>query len=181
MAHALVALVLDALAGPRDETLRAALGPELDDHLRTVLRRRALRWARAAAGVGAGEARTAAELPGVLGDHDGPVLLAAPDVPGLGAHHVRAALGDLEAGVTFSFAPASDGSPFLLALARPDPDILARVGEPFETLAATAAAAGGAFGMLRNERRLATLADARAVRADPVAPAEVRDLLVALT
>lgn len=180
MAGPVAAVVLDALAAPRDEALRAALGPELDDELRRVLRERAAAWTRAAAGDGpALSAREPAELEGLLAGHDGPVLLVAPDVPGLGAHHLEAALDDLDAGVSLAFAPSADGSPFLLVLARPDPEVLARAGRPFEALTEAATAAGGTFGMLRAERRLASVADALAVRADPVAPPEVRDLLPA--
>jgi hypothetical protein len=67
-----------------------------------------------------------------------------------------------------------------VALARPEPQLLALVGAPFDEVAAAAVALGGDLGMLRAERRLATLADARAVRADPLAPPELRDLLGAL-
>ncbi len=179
MPATVAAVVLEALAAPRDAELRARLGPEIDDRLRAVLRARALAWARDVAGGRAAQAGGADELPALLAGHDGPVLLAAPDVPGLGRHHVDAALDDLAAGVTLAFAPASDGSPFLLALATPRPEVLALAGRPFEQLAEVAAIAGGTFGMLRPERRLASLADARALRADPVAPREVRELLPA--
>lgn len=173
------AVVLEALAAPRAADLRDRLGPELDDRLTVVLRDRALAWAREVAGERAHHAQRADELAALLAGHDGPVLLAAPDVPGLGLHHVAGARDDLAAGVRLAFAPSSDGSPFLLALAEPDPEVLALAGESFDVLAGVASAAGGTFGMLRPERRLATLGDARALRADPVAPAEVRDLLPA--
>jgi hypothetical protein len=126
------------------------------------------------------QARRTGELPRLLAGHEGPVLLVAPDVPGLGPHHLAAARDDLAAGVLLSSAPSGDGRPFLVVLARPEPRLLAAVGEPFDTVAAAAIELGGELGMLRPERRLATLADARAILADPVAPAELRDLLATL-
>lgn len=174
-------VVLDALAGARDPELRARLGPELDDHVRRLLRDRALAWAREAGGGRPPlEARAADELPALLGAHDGPVVLAAPDVPGLSEHHLAAALDDLAAGVLLSSAPTSDGTPFVVALARPEPELLRLVGAPFEEVATAAVRLGGELGMLRAERRLATLADARALRADPTAPPELRAALAAL-
>jgi glycosyltransferase A (GT-A) superfamily protein (DUF2064 family) len=180
------AVVLDALAAPRDAQLRAALGPDVDDRLQRVLRERALAWARRARDGGGGAAGIALELAaahqleGELAGHAGPVLLVAPDVPGLSGHHLAAARDDLAAGVALSIAATGDGTPFLIVLARPAPALLAVVGAPFEDVAAAALALGGELGMLRAERRLATLADARAVRADPLAPPELRDLLGAL-
>jgi hypothetical protein len=146
-----------------------------------VLRERALEWARRAAG-GAEplHARQTEELGELLRGRGGPVLLAAPDVPGLSQDHVDAALGDLAAGVLLSTAPSSDGTPFLMALARPAPELLALAGAPFDELAKAAVALGGELGMLRAERRLASLADARALRADPLAPPELRELLAVL-
>jgi glycosyltransferase A (GT-A) superfamily protein (DUF2064 family) len=177
---AFAAVVLDALAGPRDPALAAALGPEIDDALRAALRRRTLDWARSAAPGRVCEARTAAELAGLLAGHAGPVLLVAPDVPGLDERTLAAVRDDLAAGVTFAFAPATDGRPFLVMLDRADPAILPLVGRPFDAeLAGPVTRAGGSFGMLRPERRLASLADARALRADPLAPPELAALLPA--
>ena len=176
-----VVVVLDALAAPRDPELRARLGPELDDHLRHVLRERALAWARRGSdGAEPRQARTASELEALLAGHDGPVVLVAPDVPGLSDDHLAAALDDLDAGVLVTSAPSGDGTPFLVALGRPDPRLLALVGAPFDEVARTALELGGELGMLRAERRLATVADALALRADPLAPRELRDLLAAL-
>jgi hypothetical protein len=177
----LAVAICDALAGTVDPELRDRLGPEVHDHLRHLLRERTRAWARSASSGGPEpvEVRRADELVPALAGHDGPVVVVAPDVPGLGAHHLAAVLDDLADGVTLAFAPATDGAPFLLALGRPDPDLLADVGEPFDAFAALGAPGGGSYGMLRPERRLASLADARALRADPVAPAELRALLPA--
>jgi hypothetical protein len=98
------------------------------------------------------------------------VLLAAPDVPALGAHHAAAALADLEAGALVAVAPSTDGRPFLVALPRLDLELLELALGPFEALAAAALARGGGLGMLRSERRLVTPGDARALAADPLAP-----------
>ena len=105
-----------------------------------------------------------------LRGHDGPVLLVAHDVPALDARHAAAALGDLAEGLEVVYAPSMDGSPFLLALARPDPELLDLLGAGFDALAAVATARGGGIGMLRSERRLVSPADARALAADPAAP-----------
>jgi hypothetical protein len=177
----LAAVVVDALAAPADPELRARLGPELDDHLHHVVRERALAWARRAAG-GAEplQARRAEELPELLAGHDGPVLLVAPDVPGLSDHHLAAVLDDLDAGVLMSSGPSGDGTPCVVALARVEPRLLALASAPFDQLAAAALELGGELGMLRAERRLVTVADALAIRADPQAPQELRDLLAGL-
>jgi hypothetical protein len=173
--------VLDALGGARDPALAAALGAGAEEALRVALRRRTLAWAREAAGGGAVlEVSRADELAGALAGRPGPVLLVAPDVPALSAHHLAAVRDDLAAGVLLTSAPSGDGTPFLIALARPEPELLALVGAPFAEIARTAVALGGELGMLRAERRLASLADARALHADPLAPPELRDLLAAL-
>ncbi len=108
-----------------------------------------------------------------LRDHEGPVLLVAADVPRLDAGHTAAALEDLADGLDVVWAPTNDGTPFLLALPRPDPELLELAGEGFEALAQAAAARGGGVGMLRSERRLVSPADARALAADPATPPEL--------
>jgi hypothetical protein len=173
--------VLDALAGARDPDLRARLGAERDDRLRAVLRDRARAWARRAGGGAAPlELADVDELEAALGGHAGAVLLVAPDVPGLSEHHLVAARDDLAAGVLLSTAASGDGTPFAVALARPEPSLLAVVGGSFDQVVAATIALGGELGMLRAERRLTSVADARAVRADPLAPPELRELLADL-
>lgn len=145
------------------------------------MRERVLAWAREAAdGREPLTARHAAELEALLAGHDGPVLVAAPDVPAISAHETRAARDDIAAGVSLATAPATDGKPYLVALARPEPRLLALIGEPAETVYTAARELGWDLGMLRPERRLASLDDARALRADPLAPPELRDLLAVL-
>jgi hypothetical protein len=175
------AVILDALAGPRDPQLRERLGADADDALRGALRERARAWARQTAGGAAPlEVADAAELAAALRGHGGPVFLVAPDVPALSAHHRRAALADLAAGVLLSTAATGDGSPFLVMLSRPEPELMALVGAPFNDLLATAVRVGGELGMLRAERRLATLADARALQVDPLTAPDLRALLAPL-
>lgn len=173
-------VVLDALAAPPDPALRAALGPELHDVLRATLRRRVLAWARAAGGGTCLEAREAQELPGLLSGHDGSVAVVAPDVPVIDDDVLAGALDDLAAGVTFALAPSVDGSPYLVVLDRPDPEMLLQIGQDLDrSVIGAVMERGGSFGMLRAERRLATLSDARALRADPLAPVELKVLLPA--
>jgi len=138
--------------------------------LRDELVGRARRWVAAVAPGRAFEATSPLMAAAALRDHDGPVLLVAHDVPALAGAHAAAALDDLRDGLDVVFAPSTDGSPFLLALPRPEPDLLDLLGKGFDVLAAAAAARGGGIGMLRSERRLVTPADARALAADPLAP-----------
>jgi hypothetical protein len=106
-------------------------------------------------------------------------VLVAPDVPALGDHHLDAVRGDLAAGVLLSTAATGDGTPFLIALSSAAPELLALVGASFNDVLAAAAADGGGreLGMLRAERRLTTLGDARALLADPLTPPDLRALL----
>jgi hypothetical protein len=179
------AVVLDALAGARDPELRTVLGPALDDELQRLLRARAVAWARRAVEAEDGARADGAvlelggvdELASALAGRYGRVLLVAPDVPGLSEAHLVAALDDLDAGVLLSSGASGDGTPFLVALARPEPALMTLVGAPFNDVAAGAVALGGELGMLRTERRLTSVADARAVRVDPLAPPELRELL----
>jgi hypothetical protein len=177
-----LAVVLDALAAPTEPALRAWLGPEGDDGLRAALREHALDWARAA-GNGAEplQLATAAELPNAVAGHDGPVLLVAPDVPALSAVHLAAVCDDLADGVLLSSAATGDGTPFLIALSHPEPELLALVGASFNDVLATAARLGGALGMLRAERRLSSVGDARALLADPITAPDLRALLTPAT
>jgi hypothetical protein len=171
-------VILDALAAPRRPDLRARLGADAHEALGDALRERTRAWARLA-GHGAAPLELGApdELPAALRGHTGPVVIVAPDVPALSEHHLAAAREDLAAGVLLSSAASGDGTPFLVVLSQPDPDLLALVGAPFNDLLAAAVRLGRELGMIRAERRLASLADARAVLADPLTPPELRALL----
>ena len=177
-----LAVVLDALAAPAEPALRAWLGRDADDALRAALREHALDWARAA-GDGAEplQLATAAELPNAVAGHDGPVILVAPDVPALSAVHLASVRDDLADGVLLSSAATGDGTPFLIALSHPEPELLALVGASFNDVLATAARLGGTLGMVRAERRLSSVGDVRALQVDPMTPPELRALLTPAT
>lgn len=164
------AVVLASLGAAPDAGLDALLGVGPAAALREELVARARRWVAAVAPGNAFEATSPFMAAAALRDHDGPVLLVAHDVPALDPRHAAAALEDLADGLDVVYAPSTDGSPFLLALQRPEPELLATLEGGFEALAAAAAARGGGIGMLRSERRLVVPADARALAADPAAP-----------
>jgi hypothetical protein len=173
-----LAIVLDALAAPAEPALRAWLGPDADDALRAALRDHALDWARAA-GDGAEplQLASAGELAAAVDGHDGPLVLVAPDVPALSAVHLAAVRDDLADGVLLSSASTGDGTPFLIALSHPAPELLALVGGTFNDVLATAVRLDGALGMLRAERRLSSVGDVHALRADPMTPPDLRALV----
>jgi len=166
-------VVLHALAAPRDPELDALLGPERAEALRDALALRARRWA---ARVGAGrayEATTVGATGAALHDHDGPVLMVAPDVPSLRDDAAVLALADLADGAIVVVGPSTDGSPFLIGVPSAEPEALELAGATFERLAGDPRMAGAGVGMLRSERRLVTVADARAFAADPLADPEL--------
>jgi hypothetical protein len=153
------------------------LGSARAEALRRMLTDRALAWARAH-----GPARCAAVADGAaavaaLDGHAGPVLLAAPDVPGLDDRLAQTALADLAAGADLAMAPATDGRPFLLALAHADPELVRAAADGLPDRQAAAELVAGEFGLLRSERRLVTPGDARAFAADPLTPPELVELL----
>jgi hypothetical protein len=124
----------------------------------------------------------AGALAAALAGHEGPLLLVAPDVPRLDAALAAAALGDVAAGCVFSFAPATDARPFLIALAQATPASLALVGgrdRHRDEIFAAAVALGGEIGLLRSERRVVTPADAQALALDPLVPPPHRTLATA--
>lgn len=121
-----------------------------------------------------------ATLAGLLVGHRGPVILVGADVPRLDRALAAAVLEDLRTGCALSFAPATDGRPFLLGLRAPEPDLLALVaGRHRDEVLAAALALDGEVGMLRSERRVVTTADARALSLDPLVPEPLRTLAAA--
>lgn len=156
-------------------------GQEFRKAFRQTLLGHASSWShrRSFAEPAAAEAAAAA-LGELLAGHDGPVLLVGPDVPRLDDALARGALADVTTGGSvFSFAPATDGKPFLLALRSPTPEALALVGSRDRTreeVFAQAMALGGEVGMLRSERRVVTPADAASLALDPILPASLREL-----
>lgn len=176
-----LAVVLDALAAPPDPALRAALGPRRHDELRELLRERARAFARQVAG--GGEPRpvgTVEALAAMVAERSGPLVAVAPDVPGLDEALAENVREDLAAGIAVSVALAGEGRPYLVALAEPRTELIAAIDGGIEALGRAAAGLGGELGMLRAERRLATVGDARSLLADPITPAGLRDLLSVL-
>jgi glycosyltransferase A (GT-A) superfamily protein (DUF2064 family) len=175
------------------------LAPLLDAHARARLQarliERAAAWAAAAARGRAvlvlegasGERLDATLPPGVevvdaasRGDAvDGPLLLAGAAWPRLGPEHAAAAWSDLEAGAGAVFGPALDGGAYLVALARPDADLLTLPRGPAGLPRAIEAAQahGHEVGLLRHERGLAGPDDAAAFLADPLLADDLRALL----
>ncbi|HSD76994.1 MAG TPA: hypothetical protein VLA98_06300 [Solirubrobacteraceae bacterium] len=163
------------LAAPADEALDALLGATAARRLRRAVVGRARRWAAEAAPGRALEAtsldaaRTALHLHG----HAGPVLLAAPDVPGLDAALVADARDDFADGVLVTVGSTHDATPYLVGLARVEDELFGIVAHGFEALVAELHERGAALGMLRSERRLAGAADARALAVDPATPPDL--------
>jgi hypothetical protein len=161
--------VLAALAEPED--------PALDPALRGAVAEMAWAWAQAAGDVVERSAAAPAEAVAQL-DHSGPLLLVAPDVPHLHPGLAPAALGDIAAGCAMSFAPGTEGRPYLLAFPSPTaPAVALLSAEDRHRDSLFAAAIGlGEIGMLRSERRLVTPDDALALAIDPLAPPVLREL-----
>jgi glycosyltransferase A (GT-A) superfamily protein (DUF2064 family) len=170
------------LGAPADPSLEAALGAEGAARLRAELGARARRWAAAAAPGRAWEATSVDAAAAALAAHahHGPVLLAAPDVPALDAALVADVLDDVADGVLVAVGASHDGSPYLIGLARPDPELLALATGGFADLVTALGAREGALGLLRSERRLASAADARAAALDPLTPPALAEVLAPL-
>lgn len=197
----MIALVLADPPRPGEclPALEPVLGPEGCARLQAVLLGRASRWARAVAPdraivatermAGESEAqrrsRACAEAFERFGE--GRLLLALAGVPRLHAGHAADAVSDLDAGAAVSFGPANDGGYYLLALARPLPELFELDPEVWSgplVLPRTierAAALGLEGGLLRMERVLATPQDAQAMLADPLTPPDVRAILGSAT
>jgi surface antigen len=171
-------VIVGALAAPHDPGLDELLGAAGAQALRAELAARARRWAAEVAPDRAFEATTLGAAEAALVGHDGPVLLAAPDVPALDACLARTALDDLAAGCDIALGAAHDARPYLLAVPRPDPALMALVGRSLEGgVLGAFAERGVTLGMLRHERRLVSAADARALAIDPSAPPDLAALV----
>ena len=158
---------LACLNGGREETLHALAGTPA----RLVL-----------TPAGTTVARLADATRQIAAERPGPLLIASPDLPQLSIAHAQAAREDLDDGCDLSIGPASDGGCYLLALARPDPALLARATgwRRDETMLhgiEVASEAGMSMALLRSERELHTPGDARALLADPLAPRDVVEVL----
>jgi len=145
--------------------------------VRNLLAERALAWAAAHAPSLHAAVDDGAGAVAALAVHGGPVLLVAPDVPGLDDRLAEAALADLAEGAQLAMAPATDGRPFLVALAHAEPELVRAAADGLPDRQAAAELIGGEFGLLRSERRLVTPGDARAFAADPLTPPDIAALL----
>ena len=166
----LAAVVLDALGAPPDPDLDRVVGPGAAQRVRAELRAIARRWVAELAPGTAFEATSAAAAAMALHDHEGAVVLVAPDIPGLGPEHARSVLDDLAQGTQLAVGSAHDARPYLVVLASADPDLIERSGDGWEALMALAAERRLTLAMLRPERRLVSPADARSLTLDPLAP-----------
>jgi hypothetical protein len=172
------AVVVEALGAPADAGLDEVLGEVGAKRLRDELRARARRWAGAVAPGNAYEATSLAAASVAVDRHDGPLLLAAPDVPALDEAIARVALDDLAAGCNVVVGVAHDSRPYLIAMSRPDEALVELGARGFH---------GGilpAFerhdlvvGMLPPHRRLASPSDVRAFALDPLTPPDLAALL----
>jgi glycosyltransferase A (GT-A) superfamily protein (DUF2064 family) len=179
----------DVRPGHRGEGLESMLGSEGRARLESLMLERTVAWAEAVApgrvrisspgeDVAAAAAATADRFGG------GPLIVVSAQVPRLGPGHAAAALLDLAEGADASYGPLHSGGWYLAALREVRSDLLPVFaapddGEPLisRTLGA-AAELGLEVGLLRMERGLETPADARALLADPLLPADVRAVLV---
>ena len=110
--------------------------------------------------------------------HGGPLLLAAPDVPALDEAVARVALDDLAAGCDIVIGVAHDALPYLVALPRPQDELIELAAAGFAGGVLQAFGERGlTLGMLAHHRRLATAADARAFALDPLTPPKLAGLL----
>lgn len=119
----------------------------------------------------------------VLAARPGPLLVVGTDLPRLAPAHAAAALSDLRDGWDVSLGPAAHGGCYLVGINEPQPALFASMVSEWRGSVALArslaeANAGGLrVGLLQIERALHTPADARALLADPLTPAEVREAL----
>jgi hypothetical protein len=171
-------VIVGSLAAPHDPGLDELLGADGARALRAELAARARRWAANVAPGRAFEATTLGAAEAALAGHSGPVLLAAPDVPALDERLARIALDDLAAGCDIALGAAHDARPYILAVPRPDPELLAIAERSLDGGVLSAFAERGVtLGLLREERRLASAADARALAIDPSSPPDLAALV----
>lgn len=109
----------------------------------------------------------------------GPVLIVWPDVPRLRSTHASAALGDLEDGADIVFGPVYGGGFYMIAIARPTPNLFTLPEQVWRgadaiTIGLAACKDGSRdVGILRPERALCRPSDVRAALADPTLPGVV--------
>jgi uncharacterized protein len=118
----------------------------------------------------------------VLARSGGPLLIVWPDLPRFRVAHAAAALDDLSSGCDVVLGPAIDGGLYMVAIARPLPELFALPEQTWRgdvmAVALTAIRdVGFEVGILRAERALHRPADVRAALADPLLPDDVAAIL----
>lgn len=128
----------------------------------------------------AGDAVVVGELPA---EGTPRAFVLSADVPRLSVAHLACAAIDLDDGADASFGSTLDGGAYLLAMREARADLM-RHGPGGETgpagmahAFAVAHQAGVEIGLIRMERRLRDPADAHAMLADPLLPADIRAIL----
>ena len=170
--------MVEALAAAPDPEIPVLLGDEGATRLASALRARARVWAAAVAPGHAYEATSLDAAAVAVHGHDGPLLLAAPDVPALDVAVARVALDDLAAGCDIVLGVAHDALPYLVAMPRPDDELIALAAPGFTGgVLQTFGDRGLTLGMLAHHRRLVTAGDARAFALDPLTPPDLAALL----
>jgi hypothetical protein len=154
--------------------------PDAANVLRPLVGRSASLFPQNGEGIAARIADAAAR---VFSRHGGPLLIVWPDLPRLNVDHAHAALSDLDAGCDVVLGPAIDGGLYLIGISRALPQLFAlpeqawRSPDVMAVGFAAAREAGLEIGLLRGERGLHRPADVRAALADPLLPAEFRQVL----
>jgi uncharacterized protein len=119
----------------------------------------------------------------VFAHHSGPLVVVWPDLPRLRPAHAQGALADLDDGCDLVLGPVIDGGFYLVAIARPLPEVFSlpegawRSADAMTVGITAARDAGLEIGILRAERALHRPADVRAALADPLLPDELRAVL----
>jgi glycosyltransferase A (GT-A) superfamily protein (DUF2064 family) len=119
----------------------------------------------------------------VLEMADGPLVVTGVDAPTIGAVHFQHAIAVLEGGRDVAIGPALDGGYYLIALARPLPQLFAIPADAWggdEVLGLTlraARAAGLRVGLIEPARDLDTPGDATALLEEGGLPEDVAALL----
>ena len=171
--------MLLVLAPPDPGPLDEALGAERAAAVRRLLHERALAWARQVGRVEVVPAGVELATAATRAGDGGRLLIVWPVLAEWDPGHAAAAIGDLDDGCGVSVGPVFDGGLYVLALARPMPELLALELGPEAMSQALAAVhtAGLEVGLMRSERGLSTVADVRAALADPLLDGELRRLL----
>ena len=109
-------------------------------------------------------------------------LIVWPDLPRFRVAHAAAALEDLSSGCDVVLGPAIDGGLYMVAIARPLPELFALPertwrGDVMAVALTAIRDVGFEVGILRAERALHRPADVRAALADPMLPEDVATIL----